>query len=388
MCRFSLSPVVLILGALFDGALAVIPAAKRHGVEGARPQPIATPALELLDERLLRKREESSISELAVTVTIAPDATCGYVSASPSSAMTCANGKACMWESGLLNAVICGDGSNALAYLHCLDNDEATNDACDAACKNDEYNLLCTDTSAPYCHTYRYPDDIVDYGCNSRSESRFHSVDFSYSGQSDRELSKSTITEAPSTATNGDPEFYLYSIPISLPTGLIIISPGGDSGGNSSQGSGSGSGSGGNSTSDNGDSSSHDIGGHGSTPKNNTGAIVGGVVGGLAVIALFVLGIFFLRRRSKKAKGASDLDPPAGTLEVNSDSPKGPVQTGWEELPGTTVGPKPDAEGFVNKNPYEVANHERPQPALKPAPVYEMDGGFEGHEKPVDEKAD
>lgn len=141
MCRFSLL-AVLILGALLDSANAAIPPVKRRGVARGESQPIATPVRVLLEKGRLRKREASSISELAVTVTIAPDATCGYVSASPSSAMTCANGKACMWESGLLNAMICGDGSNAVAYLRCLDGNEATDDACDAACQSDKYNLL------------------------------------------------------------------------------------------------------------------------------------------------------------------------------------------------------------------------------------------------------
>ncbi|KAF7561680.1 hypothetical protein G7046_g2465 [Stylonectria norvegica] len=363
MCRLH---AVLLLGALLSSVSATMSPtqpAKRRGIEKDQPQAMPTWLGQSLRENEIEnepwKRQGSQLSEVAFTVTIAPDATCGYVSASPSSAITCDNGKVCLWESGLLNGVICGDGSDALAYLHCLDGDEAGSSA--AALGN---NLLCTESSARYCHTYRYPDDVINYKCNARSDSRFHSVDFTYSGQTDREFSKSTVTAAPATASNGDAEFLLFSIPVSVASEYITVLPtdgGSDDGDDDSSDNGSGN----NSSDSSGGGSSNSGDGSG---KNNTGAIAGGVVGGLAVVSLLILGIFLLRRRSTKAKDSpsNQPDPPLSTLEVDHSPPAAPILTGRQEMQGTTVGPTPQADGWVNSAaPYEV---------YTPAPVYEMGG--------------
>ncbi|CAG8673748.1 3528_t:CDS:2 [Acaulospora colombiana] len=52
------------------------------------------------------------------------------------------------------------------------------------------------------------------------------------------------------------------------------------------------------------------------TPKSNIGAIVGGVLGGLAGLSLIVLGLFFLRRRRiAAAKEASQPVSPSKSVE-------------------------------------------------------------------------
>ncbi|KAK4445896.1 hypothetical protein QBC34DRAFT_383812 [Podospora aff. communis PSN243] len=81
-------------------------------------------------------------------------------------------------------------------------------------------------------------------------------------------------------------------------------------------------------------------------PGNSTpvGAIVGGVIGGLAVIGLIILGLFYINRRSKNKP---EPDPPAPQQPEVGYAP-GP------ESPPLGYGPPADFRGSMFKAPYET----------------------------------
>lgn len=90
-----------------------------------------------------------------------------------------------------------------------------------------------------------------------------------------------------------------------------------------------------------------------STP---TGAIVGGVVGGLAVIGLVVLGLFYIARRRRAPS------PSPGPQQPDVAYAPVPPPPGPESPPiGYTSGPLPEYRGSMFKAPYDTT-----QPATSP----------------------
>ncbi|WJG37078.1 uncharacterized protein FOBCDRAFT_207960 [Fusarium oxysporum Fo47] len=75
-------------------------------VTGHDRPPAQTKMMEIPESRLLAKRQTTSSPNDVLTVTIAPDETCGWVSGRPGIPITCENHQPCMWMSSV--ALICG----------------------------------------------------------------------------------------------------------------------------------------------------------------------------------------------------------------------------------------------------------------------------------------
>ena len=102
------------------------------------------------------------------------------------------------------------------------------------------------------------------------------------------------------------------------------------------------------------------------TPPSPTGAIVGGVVAGLALLVFLILGIFFLRRR----KPATREDPQASSVAysgVYKESPYSPAEQ------SSTFTPQPQYHNFSSQQaigpvppefgqPYMPASNQTPSP--------------------------
>ncbi|KAF4335345.1 hypothetical protein FBEOM_10805 [Fusarium beomiforme] len=106
------------------------------------------------------KRQITSSSNNEVTVTLAPDETCGWLSGRPGVPIT-------------------------------------------------------TQESAAYCRTYAYPDGIQDYRCVPTPETRVSSVSFTYKGQKNAGLVTATYTNAPSEIVSTE---FVYSTTSSSPS--------------------------------------------------------------------------------------------------------------------------------------------------------------------------
>jgi hypothetical protein len=117
-------------------------------------------------------------------------------------------------------------------------------------------------------------------------------------------------------------------------------------------------------------SESQDEGGRGS--KSNTGAIAGGVVGGVVGLAGLGLAIFLIRRRSNKKKQA----PLSEMADQSSPQPQMPYGMTPEQQQRWSTTSQPPPAWKPSESP--------PAPALVEAPdataaqVHELDGGRSG----------
>ncbi|KAJ0304206.1 hypothetical protein COL5a_005340 [Colletotrichum fioriniae] len=137
-----------------------------------------------------------------------------------------------------------------------------------------------TNTARPYCNTISFADGIFDYWCNTADISTPQAATTTYAGGparnwtplalTDDTTSSSVIRPASSGVITGT-----ASGSVSAPS--ITTSPDNDNNGGINNNNNSKS----------------------STP---VGAIVGGVIGGIAVLALIGFGIFFILRKKKKTQ--------------------------------------------------------------------------------------
>ncbi|RKK81492.1 hypothetical protein BFJ68_g17626 [Fusarium oxysporum] len=120
-------------------------------VTGHDRPPAQTKMMEIPESRLLAKRQTTSSPNDVLTVTIAPDETCGWLSGRPGIPITCENHQPCI-----------------------------------------------TEDSAAYCRTYAYPDGIQDYRCVPTPETRVSSVSFTYDAQNNAGLVTATYSNSDS----------------------------------------------------------------------------------------------------------------------------------------------------------------------------------------------
>jgi hypothetical protein len=99
--------------------------------------------------------------------------------------------------------------------------------------------------------------------------------------------------------------------------------------------------------------------------SSNTGAIAGGVVGGIAVLGLGALAFFFIRRRSKNPA------QPAGVQQMPPPGPQPPM--GYAPVPPTDYNQQ-------QLYPQQTYYAEAPSPAQSPSPVpfYAAQEGYYG----------
>ncbi|RFN43629.1 hypothetical protein FIE12Z_12132 [Fusarium flagelliforme] len=243
------------------------------------PRTTATPApLAFIDEinlfvghNGLQIRQES-ITSSSLVVTIAPSNTCGYISGT---------------STGLVG---CGEEQ---IYVTCVESSKAVDPlVCDDLCQSNTFYLRCTDSDEPFCRTYGYPKGIRDYRCASTEVQSVQSVKFTYEGEENPSFHTSTIGGKSSqpipTVTDFDTTTTRWPVETDTHT----------------------------TTSDTPAATNK-------AKSMPVGAIVGGVVGGVAIIIFSGLGIFFLLWRRKPTPAA---DPtPAQPVMVQQPPPAPPM---------------------------------------------------------------
>jgi hypothetical protein len=190
--------------------------------------------------------------------------------------------------------------------------------SCDGACVANTFIRKCTHLSNPYCVSYTYPElNIKDYGCDS-------SPTFSY-----------VTVSTSATRKNNSTTLSVNAVMVSTNwvTGWRQTFETTTAAHNNSASAASG------------DSSS---GGGGGT---NVGAIVGGVIGGLALIGLLCLIAFWFllrHRRNKTSSGGASARPASRGSHKNSSSGGGSDAGG---APGSGAvspgGDKPDGPSML-----------------------------------------
>jgi hypothetical protein len=96
--------------------------------------------IQLLQRRDLHQRQEVS-SPVDLTVTIAPDATCGYLSAEVGVPITCPNKDQCAWALVQKNSGVIRCGTEVKSK--CYESSKAVDPAlCPDVCQSNTFNLL------------------------------------------------------------------------------------------------------------------------------------------------------------------------------------------------------------------------------------------------------
>ncbi|KAH7130888.1 hypothetical protein EDB81DRAFT_905521, partial [Dactylonectria macrodidyma] len=354
-----LATEAVLLGALLPHVNAAARKYEQAREEHVRalPTPTPTQGLSELSEGLmslqgldLRARQVSS--SITYTYTLAPAETCGYLSASAGAAITCENGQLCAWEVKEAGVVFCGTE----VKNQCFDSSVAVDTAlCSDVCQSNTFNLLCTESDAPYCRTYIYPSGVWDYRCASTSLANPQSVDFTYEGQIAPDFTTTTFVLGGSSPIPGGTTLSTDSTSSSeLPTSTTIPPEATDP--------------------------------PNSKKKTPIGAIIGGVIGGVAVIAFILFGILFFLRRKKPNTHPTNQAPshPQQMAMIPDGRPAmatSPVPSDWHHSPmsgpSTAISPvsqggwapQPFSNNTVPPAPaYEAPGHE----AREPTPVYEM----------------
>ncbi|KAI1084411.1 hypothetical protein F5B20DRAFT_576550 [Whalleya microplaca] len=238
------------------------------------------------DVRELAKRQNGQ------TVLIGPDNTCGFVDGRAGAAYSCngASVTCALVTTSSVGAVACCDDDECGIRVDCVDYiDFYSRSACNNGCVQDTFTVKCTNILAPYCGTVTFFSGIVDYYCDTLTDSTPQQLYTTYSGERDgRSFTPVVVTLSGAT-----------SIGNSVGTGRTLGSGYDDAtstDADSSTATTAGS---------RGGSTTGSSGSSGSKSSTNIGAIVGGVVGGVVALALIGLGIFFLVRHNQKKKQAA-----------------------------------------------------------------------------------
>ncbi|KAF4953750.1 hypothetical protein FGADI_5743 [Fusarium gaditjirri] len=377
------SSQALLLGAMLQAANAmdIAHAAQRNHVRDAAPAITGAPfgiiheAELLVGHNALEARQAKSSTTEPLVVTIAPDATCGYLSGQAGAAVTCDNGSPCSWAPVSRTGILaCGPEG----YLLCVESSIAVNpSSCDDVCQSNTFYLKCTESDRPFCRTYHYPSGVADYRCASTPVENIQSVDFTYDGQKNANFKTTTLSDGiesqPLTATDTGSRSVAQASETETQTETTTTS---------------------------------DVPVPTKKSKSTpVGAIVGGVVGGVALIGLIGLGIFCLRRRkSKFAPAPAPTQPvmaqqqqqPPPPVRLNQEYPQqqhyqpavqpypdhsmaaspAPSDARISMMSGPTSGVGPASPGGWHQQP-------SPPPFHTPAPAYEMAGPEAREQEPV-----
>ncbi|SPJ75450.1 uncharacterized protein FTOL_05181 [Fusarium torulosum] len=379
------SSQALLLGAFLQSVtgMDIAHAAQRNH---ARDVPIATsmPApLAFIDElnlfaghNGLQVRKEATTTS-SLVVTIAPSNTCGYLSGMAGVAITCQNSSPCSWAAistfGTTSGLV---GCDSEIYITCIESSKAVDpSACNDICQSNTFYLRCTDSDEPFCRTYAYPKGIRDYRCASTQVKSIQSVEFTYEGEENPTFRTTTIGGASSqalpTVTKPDTTRSRESIVTNTDTTTTSVVP---------------------------------VPTH-KSKSTPVGAIVGGVVGGLALIGFIGIGVFFLLRRRRSTPAANPAPappvmaqqqmPPAPPMNQNhypQQQPYPPVISSYP-VPSTAASPVPSnphlsmMSGPVSSvgpdSPTGWNQHPSPPQFHTPAPAYEMPGPEAREQEPV-----
>ncbi|KAF5648988.1 hypothetical protein F52700_807 [Fusarium sp. NRRL 52700] len=373
----------LLLGAMLQAANAVdvARAVQRNHVRDepaaitGAPYGMIHEAELLVGHNGLHARQAGSSSEPLV-VTIAPDATCGYLSGQAGAAITCDNGRPCSWATVSTSGLVgCGND----IYILCVESSIAVNpSSCDDVCQSNTFYLKCTDSDTPYCRTYNFPSGVADYRCASTPVEKAQSVDFTYDGQKNANFKTTTLSDGiasqslTATAINSDSGSSGPASKTETQTETTTTSEAPEP-----------------------------------TKKSKTpvGAIVGGVVGGVALIGLIGLGaVCLLRRRKSKPEPApapaqpvmaQQQAPPPAPMNQNPYPQQQHYQPAAQPYPDHSMAASPapsDARMSMMSGPMSSVGptspggwHQQPSPPPfhTPAPAYEMAGPEAREQEPV-----
>ncbi|CAK7216023.1 hypothetical protein SCUCBS95973_002664 [Sporothrix curviconia] len=323
--------------------------------DGMTPKPTAPPEL----RRHLANRDTGT------TVFYAPDNTCGFLSGSSENAYTCNDVDAqcaiiTLSKSGYIGC--CDDGDCGGFHLSCVDSSQFYSASdCDSSCASDTFTLKCTDSATPYCNSVSINGGaslkVYGYFCNDVAISTMQAILTTYSGETDgRSFSASLLNDVTFDSTVGQTETFGFGstgTSTTTPVPTTTIPPGGGS----------------------------------STPtptpapakkSSNTGAIAGGVVGGVAGLALIGLAIFFILRRQRKN---SAMTPAAGAPGAPGAAAPGAAPAagpGGAPLAGAAV-----AGAAVAGSPgMQQVNTPPPQPYYDPSKTPEYAYAGQGSPQP------
>ncbi|CAG7562042.1 unnamed protein product [Fusarium equiseti] len=213
--------------------------------------------VEELRRRELHPRQASSSMLNDLTVTVAADATCGYLSAEIGVPITCTNKGTCAWAQLFPGQGVIRCGTDI--KVTCYESTVAVNSSlCNDVCQSDTMNLLWHDVqSAEYTYWGQDSPDfttlVLDVDTGATKTMRVDKKDDETSKESD-ETSTTTDVAASATSSSTDTEDKKSSVPL--------------------------------------------------------GAIIGGAVGGVALIGAIMLGIFFMLRRKKNETAPAPTDGP------------------------------------------------------------------------------
>ncbi|KAK2590455.1 hypothetical protein QQS21_011856 [Conoideocrella luteorostrata] len=248
--------------------------------DGVSPKPTPPPGWNDFHFGLVKR---ATTSQKPLTMLVAPDNTCGWISATVAIPYTCGRGATCglvLAQSSFSGLVMCYNTAGYNFRFGCIDySSYYSSSACDHLCAENTQILKCTSSGMPYCNTIAFPGSITDYWCNSVSYSTAQLAQTTWRGQTSRRV-YSSLVQTSSTS------FDLSSVPTTVSIGAPTATSA-ETSPTTSQ------------TSDNGGES-----------KTPVGAIVGGVVGGVAAIGLGLLALFFFLRRKKNRTEEGKMQTP------------------------------------------------------------------------------
>ncbi|KAG9497412.1 hypothetical protein J7337_010273 [Fusarium musae] len=240
-----------------------------------------------------------------------------------------------------------------------------------------------TDSDHPYCLTYAYPGSIFDYRCASTTVDDYERVYFTSEGKKRADLITTTLSSDSSGTSEGLQEVITVTVQEkssrSQAAVTIIVIPQLPSAAETSPNP---------PTTDN--------------KSIPVGPIVGGVVGGVAVLGLFGLGAFYLVRRQKKNKHQKDMTTSGQpnmthSMDQNQHPYRPQNQGAVPHYTGVSMlsSPPLDARmsmvtGSVSPNGQSVnggGGQLSPPTVQNPAPAYEMAGSESREPEPVYEMA-
>lgn len=168
--------------------------------------------------------------------------------------------------------------------MTCIDSSQFfSSSACGSSCKSDSFTLKCTQSDTPYCNSVSINGGaslkVYGYFCNDEAVSTMQPILTTFSGETDGRSFSASILDTSIVSTADETETFGGS-PHSTTT----------SGGSTKTTSGGGS---------SGTTSVAPA----PAKKSNTGAIAGGVVGGVAGLALIGAAVFFILRSQRKKNG-------------------------------------------------------------------------------------
>ncbi|KAF4439811.1 hypothetical protein F53441_12481 [Fusarium austroafricanum] len=289
------------------------------------PRPTPPPVTRTLKRRAVTSSQ--TVTE-GVTITIAPDATCGYIAEKLGASRVCPKSDDyCLMfppvpsEGFSQGGIICCNEGPCTFHSSCINSEDYfTSSKCDDGCAVDNFILKCTNSAKPFCNTVSWEGSTFDYWCNDRDISTAQSAALTYEGQNLKDRGLKTLDEEK------------YN---SIMAQMTQTESATESEATASE-------------------TSNDSG----SSKTPVGAIAGGTVGGVAALALLGVAIFFFLRRKKKQNQASN--PPA-----------------YQQAPGGTDNKTaPWSPGQQQGAPYYYDPNTPSTAYTSPNPMYSQAGGY------------